>query len=160
MKFSFENLPKSVEEMIKLEEYGLETPFATAALTVLSLDVYSSNKDEGIKMLNTLKGPKELSTYEISFLKDRFASKDYVPRSYYMGATPENNYEGLKPYVLDVLENPYSYNEDGYATLYITSGGADSPRSIKLRKKDDKWYLWEQMLLADIRKPASEDEWV
>lgn len=46
-----------------------------------------------------------------------------------------------------------------YAVLWIKSSGADHARQIKLRQKDDKWYLWEQMLLADIRKPASVDTW-
>ena len=48
-----------------------------------------------------------------------------------------------------------------YSTLYVSSGGADNPRQVQLRKaKDNKWYLWEQMLLADIRKPESENQWV
>ena len=59
-----------------------------------------------------------------------------------------------------VSENPYSYQNEGYATLYMTSGGADSPRSVQLRKaKDGKWYLWDQFLLADIRQPDSADPW-
>ena len=59
-----------------------------------------------------------------------------------------------------VSENPYSYQEQGYAKLYLYSGGADSPRPVQLRlAKDGKWYLWEQFLLADIRQPESADPW-
>ena len=63
-------------------------------------------------------------------------------------------------YSINVSENPYSYQNEGYATLYVNSGGADSPRSVQLRlAKDGKWYLWEQYLLAEIRKPESENPW-
>ena len=57
-------------------------------------------------------------------------------------------------------ENPYSYQNQGYATLYIRSGGADSPRSVQLRlAKDGKWYLWEQFILVGIRQPESQNPW-
>ena len=39
-------------------------------------------------------------------------------------------------------------------------GGADSPRSVTLRKTGGgTWYLWEQNLLVDIRIPTSQDAW-
>jgi hypothetical protein len=86
--------------------------------------------------------------------------KDYVPRSYFKGATPANDYKPDEPYTITVSENPYSYDDQGYAKLYLQSGGADSPRPIQLRQaKDGKWYLWEQFILADIRKPESADPW-
>ena len=63
------------------------------------------------------------------------------------------------PITLTVSENPYSYQDEGYATLWIRSGGADSPRQVRLRRKGEQWFLWEQFLLPDIRKPAAEDPW-
>ena len=104
-----------------------------------------------------------LSEYEKQFLADRFRDKDYVPRSYFSGATPENNYEPSEPYTLTFFENPYSRENfsEGYLTLHIKSGGADSARQIKLRTKPStgQWFLWEQFLLSDIRKPAAADPW-
>ena len=155
-KIIFEKLPTTVED---LKTYELNTPFQTAALTVASLDVYSKNKDMGIEMLNYLKGPVALSNYELSFLKDRFMGKDYVPRSYFEGSTPDNNYTPSIPYSITVTDNAYSYSEEGYAKLYVQSSGADSARPIKLRAKDNVWYLWEQMILSDIRKPAKDNVW-
>lgn len=65
-----------------------------------------------------------------------------------------------QPYTIIVFDSPYSYEGDSYANLFITSGGADSPRSVKSRKaKDGKWCLWEQYLLPDIRKPESTNLW-
>ena len=158
-KFVFEKLPRNLEELKLLKEAELITPFQTAALTILSLNVYSTNEEEGIKMINFLKGPVELTPHEISFLKDRFRDKKYVPKSYFDGATPENNYEPIAPITICVNETPYSYEEEGYAKLFIRSGGADSDRPIKLRQKGKNWYLWEQMLLSDIKAPVELDPW-
>ena len=114
-------------------------------------------------MLEYLHGPKGLSVYDKQFLADRFRDKDYVPRSYLAGATPQNNYEPTAPYTVTVFENPYSRDHlaEGYLTLHIRSGGADSPRQIKLRNKPStgQWFLWEQFLLSDIRPPVSADPW-
>ena len=97
---------------------------------------------------------------DISFIADRFRDSDYVPRSYFEGSTPTNDYTPAEPYTIVVSENPYSYQNEGYATLYITSGGADSPRSVQMRKaKDGKWYLWEQFFLVGIRQPESANPW-
>lgn len=158
--FKFDSLPVNAEQLKALPEASLDTPFKTAALTVIALCRYSENKDEAIEMLNFLKGPQPLNTYELQFLRDRFMDeKDYVPRSYFKGAVPSNNYEPSKPYTIEVFDNPYSYTNEGYAMLLMTSGGADSPRQIKLRRKGEQWFLWEQFLLPDIRKPAAKDPW-
>ena len=64
------------------------------------------------------------------------------------------------PYTVTVSENPYSFNEANYATLWIKSSGADTPRQVKMRAKGGAtWYLWEQFLLPDIRIPAEQDPW-
>ena len=160
VKITFGSLPETFESFKALPESAQDTPFKTAALTVLAFCYYPENKDLSIQMLDFLRGPRPLSVMDKQFIADRFRDKDYVPRSYFDGATPENNYQPSEPYTITVSENPYSYQNEGYATLYVTSGGADSPRSVQLRlAKDGKWYLWEQYLLADIRKPESENPW-
>jgi hypothetical protein len=82
---------------------------------------------------------------------------DYVPRSYFKGATPQNDYLPSQPYTITVSENPYPYP---FAKLSIRSGGADSPREVLLRlAADGKWYLWEEFLLVGIRAPESSNPW-
>lgn len=157
--FTFTALPESVEEMKALPEAALDTPFKAAALTVCALCAYAAAPEIGIEMLNFLKGPQPLSAYELQFLKERFNGKKYLPFSYFKGATPENDYTPAEPFTVTVSANPYSYDQDGYAVLYLTSGGADSPRQVKLRAKGSQWFLWEQFLMPDIRKPKSEDPW-
>ena len=159
-KIVFTKLPDDLAEFKSLPQADMSTPFETAAMTVVALTYYSFNKTLCLDMLNYLRGPRPLSEMEKQFIADRFREKDYVPRSYYEGATPENSYEPSEPYTITVSENPYSYQNENYATLYIRSGGADSPRQVQLRlAKDGKWYLWDQMLLADIRVPADQDPW-
>ena len=159
-KIVFRNLPSTLEEFASLPQAALSTPFDTAAMTVLAFCYYPQNKDLALQMVNYLRGPRPLSGGDISFIADRFRDSDYVPRSYFEGSTPANDYTPAEPYTIVVSENPYSYQNEGYATLYITSGGADSPRSVQMRKaKDGKWYLWEQFILVGIRQPESANPW-
>lgn len=156
-------LPANLEQLKAMPEAGLTDPAQVAALTVAALCVYPISAQDCIDMLNFLKGPAPLSNYEKQFLKDRFMDKDYVPRSYFKGAVPENDYEPSVPYTVIVEENPHSRDQigEGYLTLHLRSGGADSPRQVKLRSKPStgQWFLWEQFLLPDIRKPVSSDPW-
>lgn len=156
----FDRLPETLEEFKAMPQAALSTPFQTAAMTVLAFCFYPQNPQLSLDMVNYLRGPRPLSGYEQSFIKDRFRDSDYVPRSYFEGATPQNDYLPQEPYRVRVSENPYSYQNQGYATLYIRSGGADSPRSVQLRlAKDGKWYLWEQFILVGIRQPESQNPW-
>ena len=52
--------------------------------------------------------------------------------------------------------------DQGYITLYLKSGGADSERPVTLRHKPstDEWFLWNHTgILAGIRTPKSADPW-
>ena len=159
--FTFNALPESVTELQALPEATLDSPFKTAALTVCALCAYAADKNIGIEMLNFLKGPKPLTPFEISFIDDRLRDgKTYVPFSYFKGATPDNNYTPTEPFSVTVSSNPYSDANEGYMKLFIRSGGADNPREVVLRMKGDgRWFLWDQMLLPDIRQPKAQDPW-
>ena len=157
--FRFDSLPENRAGLAALPEAALTDPFAAAALTVAALCRYEADPAAAVDMLNFLKGPQPLSTYETQFLRDRLAGKGYKPFSFFDGATPANNYTPTLPYTVTVRDNPYSYTDENYAMLYLTSGGADSPRGVKLRKKGEQWFLWEQFLLSDIRTPAKDDPW-
>lgn len=159
--FVFSALPESLLELQALPEATLDSPFKTAALSVLALCAYGADKNIGIEMLNFLKGPRPLSSAEIQFLYDRFRDGQwYVPFSYFKGATPENDYRPAEPFTLEIESNSNSAVNEGYMTLWLKSGGADSPRQITLRKAGDgRWFLWEQFILVGIRTPKSKDPW-
>jgi len=160
---TFDALPANVGELQKLPIADLLEPQNTAALTVAALCVYTKNKEATFEMLNFLKGPQPLSPYEKQFLSDRLRDKSYLPYSFFVGATPENNYTPNQPLTITILETPHSQAQasEGYVQLYIRSGGADSPRPIKMRLQPStgKWFMWEQMLLSEIRIPKSDDAW-
>ena len=158
--FVFNGIPQNTAELSTLPEAALQTPFQAAALTVLALCRYCEDAQAGIDMLNFLKGPQPLSEYEKQFLRERLTDKNYVVYSYLNGTSPENNYTPELPLTITIMDNQYSYNDEGYAKLLIQSSGADSPRPISLRQKgQDQWFLWEQFLLPDIRKPIEADPW-
>ena len=160
-KFTFGTLPTSVAELQALPEASLDPAFKTAALTVAALCRYEQDPDATIAMLNFLKGPAEVTPYEKQFIKERLTGKYYIPRSYFQGATPQNGYQPTAPYTIAVEENPYSFDNENWATLYVRSGGADNPRGIKLRKKPStgQWFLNDIQCLSEIRLPTAEDAW-
>lgn len=159
-KIIFSSLPETFEQFVSLPQASLSTPFETAAMTVLAFCYYTMDRELSLQMLDYLRGPRPLSGYDKQFIRDRFMDKDYVPRSYFEGATPDNDYQPKEPYTITVSDNPNSYANEGMARLYLRSGGADSLRQIDLRKaKDGKWYLWEQYILSDIRQPESSNPW-
>ena len=158
--FTFAELPESLAQLQALPEAALNSPFQTAALTVCALCAYGAEPSVGIEMLNWLKGPRPLTNYEISFLKDRFREGIHVPFSYFAGATPENDYIPARPLTITIEAGPYADANPGYKKLHIRSGGADNPREIVLRQKGDgQWLLWDQFLMVGIRKSKSEDPW-
>ena len=158
--FTFQELPKNLCQLQELPEAALETPFQTAVLTVWALCVYGKDAAAGQEMLNWLRGPRPLSGYDLSFLKDRFRDGNHVPFSYFAGATPENDYTPTKPFTLTVEAGPYADANPGYKKLHIRSGGADNPREIVLRQKGNgQWLLWDQFLMVGIRTPKSADPW-
>lgn len=157
--FRFAELPRTVTGLRNLPEVVLATPFQTAALVVAVLCRYGQDVAATIEMLNFLKGPQPLTNYDMQFMRDRLGGKEYLPFSYFAGASVTNNYTPTRPYTITVEENPYSYSEQNYAKLFIRSAGADSARPITLRRKGEQWFLWEHSLLPDIRKPVAEDPW-
>ena len=159
---TFEKLPETLEEMKALPEARLQKPEDTAALTVAALNVYPNNKDEAIRMLDYLRGPRPLSEMDKQFLRDRFMDgKNYIPRSYFGGSTVENNYTPSVPYTVTMSDSHAQIAEEGYRIMDLKSAGADSARTVTLRNKPStgEWFLWEQTLLAGIREPKEQNVW-
>lgn len=158
---SFKELPTSLQMIRLLPEANLKEPHYTAALFIPALCIWIPNHKVALEMVNFLKGPKELTIREIQFINDRLRGKEYLPFSYFEGSSPENGYEPTKPFTISITTVPTSFDEEGYAKLYINSSGADSPRPIHLRQRPStgEWFLWEQMILSDIRIPKEEDIW-
>lgn len=159
--YIFHHLPQDVSEMEGLWELQESAPEHTAAFCVAAFCRYPHSKEDCFAMVDILRGPNPMNSSYRQFISDRFRDKDYVPRSYFAGAVPDNDYTPDEPWTLTVKTDTHSFDEENMARLYISSGGADSPRPITLRKaKDGNWYLWEySSVLLGIRLPAAEDPW-
>lgn len=160
-EYTFNELPRTLEAFAALFEESKSEPSKVAALYVLALNVYPEDPNLALSMVNHLMGPRDIGGMDRQFYRDRLLGKDYLPRSYFRGATPENNYTPDRPYTVYVSDNDVSYDTPNIARLFVTSWGADSPRPIVLREKPsaNTWYLWEQLLTTDVKKPSSEDPW-
>lgn len=159
--FSFASLPTSVAELQALPEASLDTAFKTTALCIATLCNWEKDANATWEMLDFLKGPETVNEREKQFIKDRLSGKQYKTLSFFEGATPDNGYTPTSPYTITVSENPYSFDEENWATLYVTSGGADAPRPVKLRRKPstNQWFINDIQCLADIRIPTEQDPW-
>jgi len=160
-KFVFASIPASVEELKALPEASLDSAFKTTALCVAVLCNLEKDLAATWEMLDYLKGPESVSEREKAFIKERLLGKTYKALSFFEGATPDNGYTPTTPYTITVSENPYSFDEENWATLYVTSGGADAPRPVKLRRKPstNQWFINDIQCLADIRIPTEQDPW-
>lgn len=158
---TFEELPKTAEQLRAMPQMTQKDPFEVAALVAAVLCRYEESPQDTIDMLNVLRGSRQMSPYDVQFLRDRLAGKGYVPRSYFAGAAPDNNYTPTVPYTIQVSDNLYSYTDslEGYVKLDLRSSGADNPRQVQLRSKGEQWFLWENFLMADIRAPKNGSEW-
>ena len=161
----FDKLPRDLNELKAIPGSELNDPNMTAALLIAALDLFPKDREASIEMINYLKGPKPLSNFDISFINDRFMDGvDYVPRSYFKGTSPENDYTPDQPYTLNILELVHSRDQlnEGYLKLFLRSSGADSERYLVLRNKPstNQWFVWDfPGILVGIRQPKSKDPW-
>ena len=150
-----------LETFRSLADTHMSQPEWTVALSVAAFATYPKDKELALAMLEILRGPAGISATDKKFIADRFLDKDYVPRSYFKGATPDNDYTPSEPPTIRVSSHRHSYSREGLADLWLYSGGADSPRPASVRKaKDGKWYLWNyNSILMGIRLPESQNPW-
>lgn len=161
-KVKLEKLPQNVEEMKAMSAYDQKDEYAVAAMTIAALLRYASDKKDGREMLDVLDGPESPAVRDLQLMDEKLRDGDYVIRSYFKGAEPDNDYKPSEPYTVRILEYKNSRDQENYLYLYVESGGADNPRPIQLRRKPStgEWFVWQfQSLLADIRVPVSEDKW-
>ncbi len=160
MQVTLTKLPENLQEFKAAAQIGLSAPENTCALFLCALELYNKNKEEGTEAMNMLRGPRPMTPYDGQFLRDRLRGKEYLPRAYFDGATPQNGYTPTS-FTLEVLPDPRPQDiEAGYIRVFLKTAGADSPRPIKLRQKGNEWFLWEySSVLSGIRIPAEQDPW-
>ena len=161
IKVTFEQMPQTARDLQALLEVYPQTDARNAgAFFIASLVRYVDSADDGLAMIDLLRGPRPMNDMYKDFLKDRLREKSYLPGAYFEGATPENDYAPDTPWTLLVYDDPMNA-EEGYLYIQVETTGADSRRRITLREKDGRYYLWEYSnVLTGIRLPASQDPWL
>ena len=156
-KFIFNKLPKSEQDIKQMVDFKDEKYIT--ALFLASLVRFVENADDGIKMINVLRGPQAMSDYDINFLKNQLSDKKYLPQSYFEGATPENNYKPKEPFTVNIFDEDKQI-EEGYIRTFVWTKGADNIRYMTLRQKGDEWFVWEYPgIVSGIKIPADADVW-
>ncbi len=165
MIITFDKFFESVEDIKAIDRTN---PFNVAACAVNVMNSYKPNDTENFyNMMQYLMGDVQpMSPLMKQQLRDRMTSEnkyEYIGKSYFVGATPSNNYEPSMPLQVEVKENPYSYQEEGFARLLLKTSGADSERILTMRKlKDGTYLIWSDTvmgLMAGIRQPESSNPW-
>lgn len=162
MILEYEKLITSVNE---IKESDRTNPFVVASLVAHTLVNYEKNSENFKNMMKELIGPaQEYSPMMQQRIDDRMMQNEkgpYLGKSYFMNATPENDYNLTFPAKIEVTESVNK--QEGYKYVELKSNGADSKRVTTLRlAKDGNYYLWSDSymsLLADIRKPESTNFW-
>lgn len=157
-KVSFNVIPEAASQF---EGVDITDEYISCAAIMLAFVLYETAPEEALKALTVLSGPNGVSAQDESFIKSQFDQYPYVARSYFGGASAANDYL-ISENSIVISENPYSRTEEGYVTLWLTSGGADSQRELQLRKKGStgEWFMNSYMgVLSGIRKPESADLW-
>ena len=161
IKVTFEQLPQTAQDLqALLTVYPQSDARNVGAFFVASLVRYVDSVDDGLAMIDLLRGPRPMNDMDKDFLKDRLREKSYLPGAYFEGATPENDYTPDTPWTLLIYDDP-TKAEEGYLYIQVATTGADSRRRITLREKDGQYFLWEYSnVLTGIRLPASQDPWL
>lgn len=165
MLLTFEKIITNKEELEKINRQNPELVVASLVHTLCNY--VEGDNTKFYDMLKFLIGEHQsISNLMKQNISDRMLQNKkylYIGKSYFIGATPDNEYTPSIPYQIEVKENPYTNAEEGYKRLFVKSGGADSERPITLRlAKDGNYYIWSDSfigLLADIKKPESENPW-
>lgn len=162
------NFNKLYDTKLELEYEDRTNPYTVAALFANISANYNPNDDNNfVEMLQFLMGENQpISTLMRQQIKDRMTQNDkylFIGKSYFKGATPSNDYTPSIPYEIEVTENEYSRQEEGYVRLFLKSGGADNPRPITVRlAKDGNYYIWSDSfmgILSDIKPLESSNPW-
>jgi hypothetical protein len=159
---------KIMNSKVDLQLLDRSNPYNVAASLVHVFTNYDLNNTSNFyDMLQFLMGDfQPISEMMKQNIKDRMTQNNkypYIGKSYFKGATPDNDYTPSVPYEVEVIENAYTDENEGYKRLFLKSGGADSPRPVTLRlAKDGNYYVWSDSfmgLLADIRGLESANPW-
>lgn len=151
---------KFIDNLEDIKELKFKEPQDAFCVLIFAICNYKKNKELFYEMLKKATNTDKISEDIKNKIDEQMTKNNkqsYIGTSYFYGATRENNYTPFKPYTLEIIEGPYAYQNEGYATLHIKTSGADLPRAATFKKtEDNKWYATLDSIFAlikDIKKP-------
>lgn len=165
------SIPTSVEGFLALRDELATTPHGGAAALVAALLVYAEDAELGEacmtlavdreRLTSGVRGHKgwQLPNATLQRLRAQFQGREYLPRSYIAGATPENAYHiGAPPFAITCTMGPYSGDPNsGTCKVFVASSGAASPRPVTLEVNDRGiWKASEwSSLIVGVQPPTA-----
>ena len=151
-------MPKSLSDIV--DHIDTDDPVNVCAFFMAGLVRASESWEDGLEIMdevcaskspfedNITEGMPEKDTHK-QWLKE--AERNYIPRSYYKGSTPENGYTPDSPWTLVLTKNEAQttdYNTTAangykYVVYDIQSSGRDTSRQLVLfqRPGETRWYM-------------------
>ena len=168
-----DNYPQTLEQFIELRNQIANTPEGGLACFLIALREFALKGDEvlpwmimcrDINDLDESANPGSYKGYmlrnsELSRLKSQIAHQKFLMDSYFIGATPENNYTVPQNIEFSFSSNKYSGDPaDGLTKIYVYCSGASSPRPASMKRNEKGvWKVKEySSLYVGIQSPASE----
>ena len=166
MVLTMNSIHTTIDDM---EELDRTNPYNVVGAFVQAITEFNPEDPEPFyEKLQFLQGDmqplSELMKQSVFDRMNQNSKYEYIGKSYFVGAKPENEYEPTEPFEIEVTENPYSNVQEGILKLFVKSGGADALRGVMVRrgKEDRNYYIWGDSfmgLLADIRQLEAENPW-
>ncbi len=160
------SLPTDMESFEALRAELSQTPEGAAALFVVGLNVYCEDDSLGAVCISAAMHPRRqqegdrgydgLEPMPIHFqsLRRNVLARPYIPRSYFVGTSPQGGYELPESLTVRVNKKARDMKTDS-GKVFVVSSGADNPRPVRVEKDDSgAWRVteWSSLELG-IRRP-------
>ncbi len=154
MSYPLAALPADLETFAAALPSLTTDPEGAAAACVAALHLLALDAEAGKKALALL--DPQVSNRTLQLAERQLAQHPHLPRSYFLGTSPQGGYALPEALELAFSENPYSGSRDqGQLKLFVACSGADSPRPITTKRRSDgRWYphSWSSLVVG-IRPP-------
>ncbi|MDO4771741.1 hypothetical protein [Porphyromonas sp.] len=150
---TFNRFPATVKEFEEVREKIGSEPHGAVALQVMAYEMFRRNKETGstcieLNSVSNITGPDSAPIRQLSILfNEDNSAHPYQMASMLKGATPENGYNPIKPYTIEVYsdhgrgyEKSQAYQATVVRMYVVTSGRSDRkfPVSVVKTLKPDE----------------------
>lgn len=170
---TFDKMPRNFAEFEKFQAQYCTEPQGAVAAFIVAMNIYVHNKEEGKRCFDAV--AYQSYCIDMSLIKDKIGrdgsdgyAQPFLPRAFFRGATPQNNYTPEKPYKVDVAVNngrPYQRLSSAKAPviyLNVKTKGTDSGiRGVEVVQPKGKEYFYVLNvagLISQVKFPDDDAE--